>query len=316
MSTGTKQKELPQQAATNGPSEATLAKAVTYMPFAESKEITLTVGAVRSFISAKTKRGAVASEVDLVKFMMLCQARQLNPWVGDAYLVGYDSEDGPTFSLITAIQSLYKRAEANPNYDGIESGVIVQAKDGTITERAGDLVLSGEALIGGWAKVYRKDRRVPDFDALNLATYDKGFGQWKKDKSGMIVKCAEASALRKAFPSQLSNLFVEQERGLIESGGEIPVAAARLAAPKTLPELAASRQIQGTVEVVEAEPVKLVDPLEGYRTALLGATTESAARDAYEQWGNPEKSGWGPDEDKAASKLLAERIKEIQGAKA
>jgi len=185
-------------------------KSVKYTPFGETDEIELTYGQVLSFISARTKSGKTASEADIIKFMMLCKARGLNPWVGDAYLVGYDATNGPEFSLITSVSALMKRAEANPAFDGIESGVVV-AVDRVITERQGDLVLAGERLVGSWAKCYRKDRRVPFYDALNLSTYDKGYSQWKKDQSGMIVKCAEASVLRKAFPSQLSALYISQE---------------------------------------------------------------------------------------------------------
>lgn len=185
-------------------------KSVKYTPFGETDEIELTYGQVLSFISARTKSGKTASEADIIKFMMLCKARGLNPWVGDAYLVGYDATNGPEFSLITSVSALMKRAEANPAFDGIESGVVVSV-DRVITERQGDLVLPGERLVGSWAKCYRKDRRVPFYDALNLATYDKGYSQWKKDQSGMIVKCAEASVLRKAFPSQLSALYISQE---------------------------------------------------------------------------------------------------------
>lgn len=187
---------------------------IRYKPFGEMEEIELTPRRVARFISAKTRSGSTASDEDVVKFLMLCKSRQLNPWVGDAYLVGYDSKDGPQFSLITSIQALMKRAEASPDFDGIESGVIVD-RGGEIIERQGDALYPGDKLIGGWAKLYRKNIGRPFYDALNLSTYDKGRSQWEKDKSGMIVKCAEASVLRKAFPSQLAGLYCQHEEGAI-----------------------------------------------------------------------------------------------------
>ena len=45
------------------------------------------------------------------------------------------------------------------------------------------------------------------YDRLNLTVYSTGKSRWSKDAAGMIVKCAEASCLRKAFPSQLSGLY-------------------------------------------------------------------------------------------------------------
>lgn len=191
-------------------------RVIEYTPFGESKPIKLSLAIVRSHIAVPTKKGNHPSDSELMKFIMLCQARELNPWVGDAYLVGYDSQDGPKFSLITAIQALLKRAEVNPEFDGLESGVIVERGNGDIKERLGDLLLNGEKLVGGWAKCYRKDRSVPFSEALNLGTYNTGRSQWAKDPAGMIVKCAEASVLRKAFPSQVGSLYIEQERGAIE----------------------------------------------------------------------------------------------------
>jgi hypothetical protein len=66
-------------------------------------------------------------------------------------------------------------------------------------------------LIGGWARVFRKDRRVPDYDRINLKTFNSGRSRWADDPAGMIVKCAEASALRKAFPSQIGAMITAPE---------------------------------------------------------------------------------------------------------
>lgn len=49
----------------------------------------------------------------------------------------------------------------NPNYNGEQAGVIVETADGQIERREGCLVLENEQLLGGWAKVYRKDRLYP-----------------------------------------------------------------------------------------------------------------------------------------------------------
>lgn len=312
----TAQQQRPQQAATKATSELDklLERSVKYTPFAEQDEIELTFGQVKNFISAKTRKGATATDGDIVKFMMLCKARGLNPWVGDAYLVGYDSQDGPSFSLITSHQALLKRAEAHPAMDGLQSGVIVRDVNNELVEREGDLLLPGEKLVGAWAKLYRKDRRVVTYDALNLSTYDKGRSQWEKDKSGMIVKCAEASVLRKAFPSQLAGLYIQQEAALITSGGESP-ATPQPATPRTLSDLMA-RERKPPVEVAEQqtdEPQVDPDPLAEYRAALSAATTEADCRNAYETHGNPERSGWSPEQDKQAVAEMHERIAAMKG---
>lgn len=187
-------------------------RAMVYTPTGETAEIKLTPGIVRDYLTKPTRSGAVATKADIYKFMMLCQARELNPWVGDAYLVGYDSKDGPQFSLITAVQALHKRAETNPHFDGMESGVIVVGKGSAgIIERPGCFTLPGETVVGGWAKVFRKDRRVPVYASISMAARQKQTGVWRSDPSGMIVKCCEAEVLRKGFPNQVSALYISEE---------------------------------------------------------------------------------------------------------
>lgn len=187
-----------------------LDRPVKYRPVGSAEEITLTPRQVLEYLCVRTRQGHAAGKADVIKFMQLCKARGLDPWVGDAYLVGYDSQDGPVFSLITSIQALLKRAEANPEFDGLESGVIVQS-DAGITERPGELVLMGETLVGAWARVHRKDRKIPTYKAINRGAYDKGRSLWKSDAPGMLAKCAKAGALRDAFPNSVGGLYVHGE---------------------------------------------------------------------------------------------------------
>ncbi|MEE8607867.1 MAG: phage recombination protein Bet [Nitrospiraceae bacterium] len=197
-------------------------KAISYIPLGNASEITLTIAVVRKFLATRTRSGKEPSDADIVKFMMLCQSRQLDPWQGDAYLIGYDSTDGPTFTLITAHQALAKRSELNKDFDGLESGVIIQLDEGGPVFREGDFTLDGEKLLGGWAKVFRKDRSKPFYQALKVGTYDTQKSRWNKDKAGMIVKCAEAGAYRAAFPTQLGGMYTQEERATIQSAGELP----------------------------------------------------------------------------------------------
>lgn len=205
---------------------------VNYIPLGGKTSVQITVGMVRSYLCTPTKQGNIPNDSDIVKFMMLCKARELDPWVGDAYLTGYDTQDGPSFSLITAAQALLKRAEMNEQYDGMESGVVVKSAEGGIQYRDGDLVLDGETLVGGWARSHRKDQRIPSFDALKLSTFNTGKSRWSKDPAGMIVKCAESSVLRKSFPTQLGGLYTREEMDHLserridarESGAVLPSA--------------------------------------------------------------------------------------------
>jgi len=186
-------------------------KPITFTPLGETTEISLTPAMIRAHVAVKTRKGATPSNTDLITFLMLCKAGSLNPWTKDAYLVGYDTNDGPVFTLIVAHQALLKRAENSPHYRGMESGVVVTDKDGNTIEREGDLMLAGDRLIGGWAKIYRDDRVVATSDRLELSVYSTGRSRWKVDPAGMIVKCAEGSALRKAFPLELGSMYTRAD---------------------------------------------------------------------------------------------------------
>lgn len=197
---------------------------IEIIPFGTTDKIRLSAAIVRQMIAQPTRTGKQPDDNQCIKFIMLCQARHLNPFEGDAFMLGYDTQSGPQFSLITAQQVFLKRAEASKGFNGMESGVIVTtaAELGTgIIEREGDLVMDDEKLIGGWAKVYRKDREKPFYRRLKLSTFNTGRSRWEKDPAGMIVKCAEADALRTAFPTHLGGLYIEEEAPPIDVGPTI-----------------------------------------------------------------------------------------------
>ncbi len=214
MTTATETKPAA-EAAVNGPVKAIVPapeeRAVEYVPFGAKEKLRLTVNLVRKFIAKPTKSGALASEADAMKFIMLCKARYLNPWEGDAFLVGYDGKDGPEFSLITAHQVFLKRAEVNQEYDGMESGVIVKDGEGVVRDREGDFLLDDDTLLGSWATVHFKTRKFPMKKRLMLRARRKDNKFWNGDTSGMIVKCAETDALRASFPTTLGGLYLEDE---------------------------------------------------------------------------------------------------------
>ena len=188
-------------------------KPMEFVPFGAVDKIRLTLSIIQNIVAVPTKSGKTCSDRDAMKFMMLCQAQRLNPFAGDAYLVGYDGQNGPTFSLITAHQAFLKRAETSEDFDGMTSGILVQSEDGKIEEREGDFHTPDELgyVVGGWAKVFHKKRSHPTYRKIRMARFNNGFAQWKVDPAGMIVKCAEADALRSTFPTLLGGLYMKEE---------------------------------------------------------------------------------------------------------
>ena len=160
-------------------------KPMEFVPFGAADKIKLTVSIIQNSVCIPTKTGKVCTARDAVRFMMLCQAQRLNPFAGDCFLAGYDGKNGAVFSLITAHVAFLKRAETCTDYEGMESGIIVLNEETQVcTEREGDFKLKTEICVGGWAKVYRKNRK-PTYRRLSIAAmippYDTPF--WSEDKS-------------------------------------------------------------------------------------------------------------------------------------
>lgn len=190
-------------------------RAIEYIPFGSDTKIKLSIAIVRKTIANATKSGKMPNDAQMLRFIMMCQAQRLNPYAGDAYLIGYDGKNGPEFSLITAHQALLKRAEVNDNFLGMQSGIIIQDSDDKIKEVEGDFLLPDQVLLGAWAKVYHAKRKdFPFYRRQRLERYKKEFGQWLVDPAGMCVKCVEADALRSAFPTMLGGLYISEERSL------------------------------------------------------------------------------------------------------
>jgi len=280
---------------------------VEFMPFGASDKIRLTASMVRQFIAVPTKSGALPTERDCIRFIMLCRGKRANPFEGDCFLIGYDSSNGPSFSLVCGLELFEKRASMEESYDGTEGGVIIQTADNEIVERAGTLVLDGEKLVGGWAKVHRKDRTQCEYKSVKFGTYDTGRSRWQKDPGGMIMKVARSQALRAAYPTALGGLYTQEEMQRVTETGENLIAERpAITMPKELTSSAPEAVSQPEQPKTEDEPPEEEPPsgaddgeikLEGVIKAVSRKPGKSAkgdyvkcginiATEAGEQWAN------------------------------
>lgn len=184
---------------------------VEFTPLGELASVKLSVSICRAMgLAQPTKSGAMPTDADLFRFIMLCRARALNPFSGDVFFTGYEGRNGPEFAVVAGVQTLFKRAELSPEYDGIESGLIVQDGD-EFRDVAGAFIPPKCELIGAWARVYRKDRGRPYEARINRSAFDKQRSQWTSMPGVMLLKCAEAAALRRSFPSTLAEMYLREE---------------------------------------------------------------------------------------------------------
>lgn len=198
---------------------------------ADGQHLVVSFDEVRRFVCDK------ATDAECKIFLETCKQYKLNPFTKEAYLIHYDNKNEDTASTIVLGKNCYMQmAERNPNFDGFEAGVIVLTADGQLLNREGSIVYDGnggETLLGGWAKVYRKDRTRASYEEVKLSEYNTGKSLWTTKPATMIRKVALVHALREAFPSTFGALYDESEVSVhVDAEG-----AAREVDPEDLPVL-------------------------------------------------------------------------------
>lgn len=168
---------------------------------------------VRDFL---TKGNGVVTDQDLTQFISICKYNQLNPFLNEAYLVKFGQQPA---QMIVSKEAYMKRADACEKFDGIQAGVIV-LRDSEQVELEGSFYLPTDKLVGGWAKVYRSDRKFPIVARIRLEEYDKKQSTWDEKQSTMVAKVAKVQALREAFPAQLGAMYTQEESNIIDVTAE------------------------------------------------------------------------------------------------
>lgn len=155
-------------------------------------------------------------------FTELCKVRKLNPFLKEAYLIKYGQQPA---QIVVGKDAILKRAISHPKFNGREQGIIVLGKNDEIIERKGTFKLANEVLVGGWAKVYRKDWEHPtyisvSFDEVkqekNMYEDKKIVGKelnsnWKTKGATMVEKVALVRALRETFTEDLAGMVDADE---------------------------------------------------------------------------------------------------------
>lgn len=183
---------------------------------ADGETITLTPSIVQNYIVGTDAKITLP---EFKFFTSLCKARGLNPFLKEAYCIKCGKNPA---QIVVGKDAVLKRAIKNPNYDGMESGVIVQVKEtGEITERKGTFYLRDiENLVGGWAKVFRKDWQHPTYCsvAFDEVAQKKSDGSLNANWSGkgatMVEKVAKVRALRETFVEELGGMYEAEEMGV------------------------------------------------------------------------------------------------------
>ncbi len=178
------------------------------VPVTESKDITpITEENIMDLLFGDKAVKPTHAEVRM--FIELCIARGLNPWTREAHLIKYAANQPA--SIVVGKDAFMQRANIIPTFDGMTAGVIVKRGD-TIEQIEGAFAVNGvDTLLGGWARVFHKDRSVPTYAAVSISEYSSGQSTWTKMPLTMIRKVAVVHALREAFPLDFTGMYDASE---------------------------------------------------------------------------------------------------------
>ena len=158
------------------------------------------------------------SAPELTTFLHECQRRHLDPFTRQIYLIGrYSRREGrKVYRSQTSIDGfrLIARRAADEAKESIEyEETLWYDADGRVHQ----LWLSQGAPAGAKVVVLRNGKRFPVVARYStyVQTDNDGSqtGLWKKMPDTMIAKCAEALALRMAFPEELGGIYTDEEMG-------------------------------------------------------------------------------------------------------
>lgn len=202
--------ELPQESKTIMPSAPRKSNSGQMKPVSHAvRDIQV---ADLTFDDIKTYICPAANDQEVMIFLKLCQARNLNPFLRDAYLIKYD-QTKPA-QIVVGKDAFTKKAEDHPKFAGYKAGIIVKIGD-ILERREGCFWMEGENLVGGWAEVYRADRKETPYKMeVPRKEYDTGKSNWVTKPATMIRKVALVQALREAFPSEFSGMYDGDELGI------------------------------------------------------------------------------------------------------
>ena len=157
-----------------------------------------------------------ASDDELTMFIQVCKGANLNPFLKQVHLVPrWDSKEGrETRAIQVSIDGFRAVAESSGKYAGQDDVVFGEEKEIEFSNKAGKHKLSVPTT--AQVTVYKivEGQRYPFPATARWSEYypgEKMGFQWHIRPFLMLGKCAEALALRKAFPKLLSGMYAQEE---------------------------------------------------------------------------------------------------------
>jgi phage recombination protein Bet len=166
--------------------------------------------AERTLLREKNKK---LSDVEFGAFMAACQRYQLNPLANQIYArLTLETQKNPrSVVYMTQIDGYRLIADRTGAYAGSDDIAYAVDGDGENAERKATCTV--HKIVGGEPRPFAASAWWSEFYPGGNQAF-----MWDKMPHLMLGKCAEALALRKAFPAQLAGLYTDTEMQQADAG--------------------------------------------------------------------------------------------------
>jgi len=201
---------------------------------------------------AKEQLAPKLSVPEFKLFMRLCQVRKLDPFAKQLTPIAFGRDDKRRVSYITSRDAMRTIAKRTGNYDGTtDAELFVETKDGE------EVLLPHKMynpekhtkIISATIGVRHKEQSEPAFRTAVFKSFCKtgaGSEVWTAHPDLMIIKCAEAQALRAAFPEDLADLYAAEEMEQVKRQAAIDVEFSEVPPETSQPATAKSKKKPAT----------------------------------------------------------------------
>lgn len=247
--------------------------------------------------------GATESEFQVL--MAVAKARRLNPLLRQVHFVKRwdkqrnDGRGGWAWAVQVSIDGLRAIAERTRLYDGQDEPEFEHDERGRITLARVRVYKKGiaRAFVG----VARWNEYVQTTKEGNPSRF------WKDMPYTMLGKCAEALAIRKAFPEDSGGLMVQEEMMQAESGRELPIEQQ----PPRISPHGSDADLTDRERDALVDPEELMELLVSAQTMLANGMWAAARKRIGAKGGDPGEFGPKFSAAKLSGKLSADYSKAL-----